>query len=107
MTRTDVEDTKQSKPVNEDEAHNPTTGTEPVVSPRASLLEMALDPLTRPWCSKRQGPLREIPEGIKEIDREPPRPWEAPPHAARTFLLRGGMVEVMEEEEASKQMKKL
>ncbi|CAD6265891.1 unnamed protein product [Miscanthus lutarioriparius] len=92
------EDTQSSEPVNEGE---------PVVSPQASLSEMALGAPIGPRRSERQGPSREIPEGIEEIDWEPPRPWKAPPPAARTFLRRGDMLEVMEEEEASKQMKEL
>lgn len=97
-----VEDTQPSEPVNESEVHGPTTSAELVVSPQASPSMMAHGASIGPWRSERQGPSREITEGIEEIDREPPHPWVSPPWAARTFLRRGDMLEVMEEEEANK-----
>jgi hypothetical protein len=51
--------------------------------------------------------LGEIPEEIEEIDRQPPCPGGTPPRVARTFLHRGDVVEVVEEEEANKQMERL
>ena len=43
---------------------------------------------------------------IEEIEREAPNTWD-PPQLLRTFVCRGDTMEVVEDEEASEQVKKL
>ena len=50
---------------------------------------------------------RESPEVIEEIKREAPNTQDPPPQLLRTFVCRGDTMEVVEDEEASEQVKKL
>ena len=51
--------------------------------------------------------MRESPEVIEEIELEAPNTRDPPPQLLRTFICRGDTMEVVEDEEASKQVKKL
>ena len=50
---------------------------------------------------------RKSPEVIEEIEREAPNTRDPPPHLLRTFVCHGDMMDVVEDEEASEQVKKL
>ena len=44
---------------------------------------------------------------IEEIEREAPNTRDPPPQLLRTFMCRGDTIEVVEDEEASEQVKEL
>jgi len=44
---------------------------------------------------------------IEEIEREAPNTRDPPPQLLKTFMCHGDMMEVVEDEEASKQVKEL
>ena len=44
---------------------------------------------------------------IEEIERKAPNTWDPPPQLLQTFVCRGDTIEVVEDEEASEQVKKL
>jgi len=51
--------------------------------------------------------VRESPEVIEEIEREAPNTQDPPPQLLQTFVCRGDTMEVVEDEEASEQVKEL
>ena len=51
--------------------------------------------------------MRESPEVIEEIEREAPNIRDPPRRLLRTFMWRGDTMEVVEDEEASEQVKEL
>ena len=67
---------------------------------------MELIPSVRPRAGRAPRQARESPEVIEEIEREAPNTWD-PPQLLRTFVCRGDTMEVVEDEEASEQVKKL
>ena len=50
---------------------------------------------------------RESPKVIEEIEHEAPNTRDPPPQLLRTFICHGDTMEVVEDEEASEQVKKL
>lgn len=102
-----VGDTRSSEPADESAVPDPTAGAEQVVSPEAYPLEMGLGAPSRPRRAERQEPSWSTPEEVEEIDRQPPCSRDTPPRPLCTFICRGDVLEVIEEEEASEQVKEL
>ena len=71
------------------------------------MLVMDLGPGIQPQAYRAPRQARESPEVIEEIEREAQNTRDPPPQLLRTFVCRGDMMEVVEDEEASEQVKKL
>lgn len=70
-------------------------------------MEMGLGVPSRPRREDRPRTSEGAAEGIEEVPREPPHPWDAPAHMTHTFLKRGDRVNVVEEEDVDLLVKTL
>ena len=68
---------------------------------------MDLGPYVRPQADRVPRQARESPKVIEEIERETPNTRDPPPQLVRTFVCHGDRMEVVENEEASEQVKEL
>ena len=71
------------------------------------MLVMDLGPCVRPQDDRVPRQARESPEVIEEIECEAPNTWDPPPQLLWTFVCCGDTIEVVEDEEASEQVKEL
>ena len=91
--------------MNKDAAAEPSSHPEPKASPQAQTPRMELIPSVRPRAGQAPRQARESPEVIEEIEHEAPNTWDPPPQLLWTFICRGDTMEVVEDEEASEQVK--
>ena len=93
--------------MNKDVAAKSSSDLEQRASPQAQTPGMELIPSVRPWAGRVPRQARESPEVIEEIEHEAPNTRDPPPQLLRTFICCGDTMKVVEDEEASEQVKKL
>jgi len=93
--------------MNEDVAAEPSSHPELRASPQAQTPGMELIPSVRPWAGRVPRQAGESPKVIEEIERKVPNTQDPAPQLLWTFVCHGDMMEVVEDEEVSEQVKEL
>ena len=93
--------------MNEDITTEPTSRPEPRASPWAQTPVMDLGPCVRTQADRAPRQARESPEVIEEIERETLNTRDPPPQLLWTFMCHEDTIEVVEDKEASEQVKEL
>ena len=92
--------------MNKDVAAKSSSDLEQRASPQAQTPGMELIPSVRPWAGRVPRQARESPKVIEEIERKAPNTQDPAPQLLWTFVCHGDMMEVVEDEEVSEQVKK-